>query len=140
MLTGDISIGDGTVIHPKVELHARTGPIVIGANVLIEDRVRIVNDLPPTADGQKQTLTVGDNSLIDVDAGWWLHLIDYLCRSLRLDRRQLSSGVQGSVARAAARRLRAVVRLHAGRHGRRATADGVHGRPSTLRRAAASKC
>jgi len=42
-LKGDITIGSGTVIHPKATIFAITSPIVIGANCIIEEAVIIIN-------------------------------------------------------------------------------------------------
>lgn len=41
-LKGDITIGAGTVVHPKATILA-LGPIVIGQNCIIEESVIIVN-------------------------------------------------------------------------------------------------
>ncbi|KAK8869898.1 hypothetical protein IAR55_000466 [Kwoniella newhampshirensis] len=42
-LRGDITIGPGVVVHPKVTILALGGPIVIGAECIVEELVVIVN-------------------------------------------------------------------------------------------------
>jgi len=58
-LKGDITIGSGTVIHPKATIFAITSPIVIGANCIIEEAVIIINR-------RKETMQIGDNNLFEV--------------------------------------------------------------------------
>lgn len=38
VLFGDITIGEGTVVHPKAVIVARSGPIVIGNNNIFEEQ------------------------------------------------------------------------------------------------------
>lgn len=40
---GGVKIGDGTVVHPACQIHAKVGPIVIGAFNILEKQVAIVN-------------------------------------------------------------------------------------------------
>jgi dynactin 6 len=42
-IRGDITIGAGTVIHPKATIYALSGSIVIGEGCVIEENVVIVN-------------------------------------------------------------------------------------------------
>ena len=42
-LTGDITIGEGTIIQPKASIIAEAGPIIIGPNNIIEELVVIKN-------------------------------------------------------------------------------------------------
>ncbi|RXW20457.1 hypothetical protein EST38_g5391 [Candolleomyces aberdarensis] len=42
-LKGDITIGAGTIVHPKATIFAIAGPIVIGAGCIIEEATIIVN-------------------------------------------------------------------------------------------------
>jgi dynactin 6 len=42
-LKGDITIGKNTVVHPKAQIIAEAGPIIIGENNLIEEQVQIIN-------------------------------------------------------------------------------------------------
>ncbi|KAK0531091.1 hypothetical protein OC835_003791 [Tilletia horrida] len=58
-LRGEISIGSGTVIHPKATIVATQGPIVIGNGCIIEDSVVIVNR-------QRTVMRIGDNNLFEV--------------------------------------------------------------------------
>ena len=50
-IIGDVSIGTRTVVHPKAQIIAEAGPIIIGENNLIEERARIIN----TASGDGET-------------------------------------------------------------------------------------
>ncbi|KIJ38913.1 hypothetical protein M422DRAFT_32978 [Sphaerobolus stellatus SS14] len=58
-LKGDITIGAGTVIHPKATLFAIVGPIVIGQNCIIEESVIIVNR-------RKEVMRIGDDNLFEI--------------------------------------------------------------------------
>lgn len=42
-LKGDITVGSNTVIHPRAQIIAEAGPIIIGENNLIEEQVQIIN-------------------------------------------------------------------------------------------------
>ena len=42
-LKGDITIGSGTIVHPKATIFAVAGPIVIGSGCIIEEGAIIVN-------------------------------------------------------------------------------------------------
>ena len=44
VLEGDVSIGHRTMVHPLAKIIAKTGPIVIGDNNIIEEKVEMVND------------------------------------------------------------------------------------------------
>lgn len=44
VLEGEVSTGFRTIIHPLARIIARSGPIVIGDNNIIEEKVEIVND------------------------------------------------------------------------------------------------
>mmetsp|Transcript_54377 Transcript_54377/g.124740 ORF Transcript_54377/g.124740 Transcript_54377/m.124740 type:complete len:158 (-) Transcript_54377:131-604(-) len=43
VLQGDVTVGDGSIIHPLAELRANGGAIVIGANCVVEERVQILS-------------------------------------------------------------------------------------------------
>ncbi|KAI6140173.1 trimeric LpxA-like protein [Pisolithus tinctorius] len=58
-LKGDITIGPGTVVHPKAAIFALVGPIVIGAGCIIEEAVIIVNR-------RKDIMRIGDNNLFEI--------------------------------------------------------------------------
>lgn len=58
-LRGEISVGSGTLIHPKATILALQGPISIGSNCIIEETAIIVN--------RKSTpIRIGDNNLFEV--------------------------------------------------------------------------
>ena len=42
-LRGEITIGAGSVIHPKASILATSGPIAIGANCLVEETATLIN-------------------------------------------------------------------------------------------------
>ena len=42
-IRGDVIIGSGTIIHPNCIINAENGPIIIGSNNIIEERVQITN-------------------------------------------------------------------------------------------------
>ena len=46
-ISGEVSIGPGTVINPMAKILAISGPIVIGENNLIEENAVIINELAP---------------------------------------------------------------------------------------------
>lgn len=58
-LKGDITIGPGTVVHPKATIFAIAGPIVIGSGCIIEEAAIIVNR-------RKEVMRVGDNNLFEI--------------------------------------------------------------------------
>ncbi|PWN51302.1 trimeric LpxA-like protein [Violaceomyces palustris] len=58
-LRGEISIGSGTVIHPKATILALQGPISIGSNCIIEETAAIVNRT-------KELMKIGDENLFEV--------------------------------------------------------------------------
>ncbi|KAF8134621.1 trimeric LpxA-like protein [Boletus edulis] len=58
-LKGDITIGPGSVIHPKATIFALGGPIVIGSGCIIEEAAVIVNR-------HKEVMRIGDNNLFEI--------------------------------------------------------------------------
>ncbi|KAG1841311.1 trimeric LpxA-like protein [Suillus subalutaceus] len=58
-LKGDITIGPGTVVHPKATIFAIAGPIIIGSGCIIEEAAIIVNR-------RKEVMRVGDNNLFEI--------------------------------------------------------------------------
>ncbi|KAJ9477805.1 Dynactin subunit 6 [Pseudozyma hubeiensis] len=58
-LRGEISVGSGTVIHPKATILALQGPISIGTNCIIEETAVIVNR-------RSTPIKIGDNNLFEV--------------------------------------------------------------------------
>ena len=60
-LEGDVTIGARTVVHPLSRILARSGPIFIGEENIIEERVEIIND------GEKDdVMIVGNGNLFEV--------------------------------------------------------------------------
>ncbi|KAF5358553.1 hypothetical protein D9756_001308 [Leucocoprinus leucothites] len=58
-LKGDITIGAGTIIHPKATIFAIAGPIIIGSGCIIEEAAIIVNR-------KKETMRIGDDNLFEI--------------------------------------------------------------------------
>jgi len=58
-LKGDITIGPGTIVHPKATIFAIAGPIVIGAGCIVEEAAIIVNR-------RKEVMRIGDNNLFEI--------------------------------------------------------------------------
>ncbi|KAJ3488326.1 hypothetical protein NLI96_g2917 [Meripilus lineatus] len=58
-LRGDITIGAGTVVHPKATLFAVSGPIVIGSGCIIEEGAVFVNR-------RKEVMRIGDDNLFEI--------------------------------------------------------------------------
>ncbi|KAK2466705.1 hypothetical protein APHAL10511_000963 [Amanita phalloides] len=57
--SAQISIAQGTIVHPKATIYAIVGPIVIGSNCIIEESVTIVNR-------RKEVMRVGDDNLFEI--------------------------------------------------------------------------
>ncbi len=68
-LVGDISIGTRSVVHPKAQIIAEAGPIIIGENNLIEERAKIINAKDPneTTDTTR-VMIIGNNNVFEVDS------------------------------------------------------------------------
>ncbi|KAL7414701.1 trimeric LpxA-like protein [Mrakia frigida] len=60
-LKGAITIGSGTVVHPKATIFAVAGPIVIGSNCIIEEGAVIVNR-------RKEIMRIGDLNLFSIQS------------------------------------------------------------------------
>ncbi|EIW55421.1 trimeric LpxA-like protein [Trametes versicolor FP-101664 SS1] len=58
-LKGDITIGAGTIVHPKATIFAIAGPIVIGSGCIIEEGAIIVNR-------RKEVMHIGDDNLFEI--------------------------------------------------------------------------
>ncbi|KAF9469368.1 trimeric LpxA-like protein [Collybia nuda] len=58
-LKGDITIGSGTIVHPKATIFAIAGPIVIGSGCIIEEGAIIVNR-------RKEVMRIGDDNLFEI--------------------------------------------------------------------------
>lgn len=57
--TNSVEVSDGTIVHPEAEIWAKNGPIIIGKNNLIEERTKIINELPTP-------MIIGDNNVFEV--------------------------------------------------------------------------
>ncbi|KAL0580470.1 hypothetical protein V5O48_001540 [Marasmius crinis-equi] len=58
-LKGDITIGAGTIVHPKATIFAIAGPIVIGSGCIIEESAIIVNR-------RKEVMRIGDDNQFEI--------------------------------------------------------------------------
>ncbi|EGO03665.1 hypothetical protein SERLA73DRAFT_175229 [Serpula lacrymans var. lacrymans S7.3] len=58
-LKGDITIGSGTIVHPKATIFAIAGAIVIGSGCIIEESAIIVNR-------RKEIMRIGDDNLFEI--------------------------------------------------------------------------
>ncbi|KAG6820855.1 hypothetical protein H0H93_010682 [Arthromyces matolae] len=58
-LKGDITIGAGSIVHPKATIFAIGGPIVIGSGCIIEESSIIVNR-------KKEVMRIGDDNLFEI--------------------------------------------------------------------------
>uniref|UniRef100_A0A6G1SLB9 Dynactin subunit 6 n=1 Tax=Aceria tosichella TaxID=561515 RepID=A0A6G1SLB9_9ACAR len=59
IILGDVTIGPDCVVHPTARIIARNGPIRIGSNNLIEERVTIINNFT-------EPMIIGDNNVFEV--------------------------------------------------------------------------
>jgi len=66
-IIGDVTIGTRTVVHPKAQIIAEAGPIIIGDNNLIEERARIVNSKSADTANAVPVMIVGNNNVFEVD-------------------------------------------------------------------------
>lgn len=70
VLIGDITVGEGTVIHPQANIIADAGPIVIGSNNIIEEQATIKNVHSDNATEEERkkpkTLIIGSNNIFEV--------------------------------------------------------------------------
>lgn len=65
---GDITVSSGCIIHPRVTIIAKSGPIIIGENCLIEEYTTIIHD---TGDdtcsmAKPPVLVIGANNVFEV--------------------------------------------------------------------------
>lgn len=60
-LKGDITIGTGTVIHPKARIIAEAGPIIIGNYNLIEEQCEIINARDPSSGPHTESVMIIGN-------------------------------------------------------------------------------
>lgn len=67
VFSGDITVSSGCIIHPRVNIIAKSGPIIIGENCLIEEYTTIIHDTGeenPT--GKPPVLVIGANNVFEV--------------------------------------------------------------------------
>ena len=60
---GDVEIGDRSVVHPKAQILAQNGPIIIGTDNLIEECVLIKNT-------NKAPLYIGNENIFEVSSSF----------------------------------------------------------------------
>lgn len=87
ILEGDVSIGHRTIVHPLARIIAKTGPIVIGDNNIIEEKVEIINDSPGEkvmiigsgnvfqASCSVRSLKIGNNNVMESGSHLGLHTV-----------------------------------------------------------------
>ena len=76
-LIGEISIGTRSVVHPKAQIIAEAGPIIIGENNMIEERAKIINAKDPNGETTK-VMIIGNNNVFEVDStSYALKIGDY---------------------------------------------------------------
>lgn len=65
--SGDITVSSGCIIHPRVTIIAKSGPIIIGENCLIEEYTTIIYDTgEETTAGKPPVLVIGANNVFEV--------------------------------------------------------------------------
>lgn len=65
-LIGEITISSGCVIHPNAIIHAKSGPIIIGENCLIEEYATIIHDTGTVDLDKPKTLVIGPSNVFEV--------------------------------------------------------------------------
>ena len=66
---GDITVSSGSIIHPRVTIIAKSGPIIIGENCLIEEYTTIIHDTgvdDGKGDEKPPVLVIGPNNVFEV--------------------------------------------------------------------------
>ena len=63
-IQGDVTIGNGTIIHPRACIIAEDGPIIIGEQNLIEDKVIIINK--NTSGSESSVMQIGNSNVFEV--------------------------------------------------------------------------
>lgn len=62
---GEITIFGGSIIHPRVTIIAKSGPIIIGENCLVEEYAKIIYDTGVKG-GANKPLIIGPNNVFEV--------------------------------------------------------------------------
>lgn len=68
VFSGDITVSSGTIIHPRVTIIAKSGPIIIGENCLIEEFSTIIHDTGVDSSSLEKSpvLVIGANNVFEV--------------------------------------------------------------------------
>lgn len=68
IFSGDITVSSGCIIHPRVTIIAKSGPIIIGENCLIEEYTTIVHDTGEDTSSMAKppVLVIGANNVFEV--------------------------------------------------------------------------
>jgi dynactin-6 len=61
VILGDVTLGPDCVVHPTARIIAYKGPITMGGNNLIEERVNIINN-------SAEPMVIGNNNVFEVDS------------------------------------------------------------------------
>jgi len=64
-IIGDVTIGSGTVVHPRAQIIAEAGPIIIGDNNLIEENSCIINRHKPENE-KSATMNIGNDNVFEI--------------------------------------------------------------------------
>lgn len=66
--SGDITVSSGCIIHPRVTIIAKSGPIIIGENCLIEEYTTIIHDTGEDTSSMEKppVLVIGPNNVFEV--------------------------------------------------------------------------
>eukprot|EP01095_Lingulamoeba_sp_RSL-Kostka_P006986 TRINITY_DN220_c0_g2_i2.p1 TRINITY_DN220_c0_g2~~TRINITY_DN220_c0_g2_i2.p1 ORF type:complete len:119 (-),score=26.85 TRINITY_DN220_c0_g2_i2:38-394(-) len=62
-IVGEVTIGKGTFIHPRAEIIADAGPIIIGQFNIIEELVKITNGNDPN---QNYVVIIGNSNTFEI--------------------------------------------------------------------------
>lgn len=73
-MKGDITIGAGTIVHPKATIFAAGGPIVIGSGCIVEEGAIILNRYVVLCRSlqyligyrRKEVMRIGDDNLFEI--------------------------------------------------------------------------
>uniref|UniRef100_A0A6M2DDF7 Dynactin subunit 6 n=1 Tax=Xenopsylla cheopis TaxID=163159 RepID=A0A6M2DDF7_XENCH len=72
-LTGNITIGAGTVLHPKACIIAEAGPVILGDNCIVEEYASIIYKSPDAK--SSAPLIIGPNNVFEVGCTVYSHEI-----------------------------------------------------------------
>ncbi|XP_064596584.1 dynactin subunit 6-like [Liolophura sinensis] len=66
-IVGDVTIGARSIVHPKAQIIAEAGPIIIGESNLIEEQAVIINRFPEGVEKSTQTvMIIGNHNVFEV--------------------------------------------------------------------------